>query len=151
MIFRARVLAGVEPDPSVFWSDGLSGAVDLVTLVLTSDVNHNIDATLTLGMSTPEFLLTFSGTGNAESAIETSFVGTGGVLPVDLDDLFSAGFVPSASVSEFTVGLETSLAITANEVPEPVSMLLFGSGLAAMLAWKRRRQASFGNDHLDTA
>jgi hypothetical protein len=148
MTVRMRVLPGVESDPAVFWSDGLPGAVDLFTLTLISDSSHNVDAQLTPGAGSSDFLLDFVGLGSAESAIESAFQGTGGRLLTDLNDFFTAGFTPAGSVSEFTVGFERMLQLGANEVPvpvpEPATLALLGLGLVLMLATRLRRVGESG-------
>lgn len=138
--YRARVLPGVEADPDAFWDDLAPGALDLFELVLTSDVNHVVDAQLTVGSSNSDFVIDTSGVAGAESAIESAFAGQNGVLPADLSDLFTVGFDPTNAVSEFTFGIQQLNNLVANEVPEPASIGLWTVGLfAAGYLWRKRR------------
>ncbi len=59
MLFRARVSPGVVGNPQEFWADGLSGAIDLYTLQITSDEDQNVNAALEFGESTAGFTLDY--------------------------------------------------------------------------------------------
>jgi hypothetical protein len=143
LTFRARIVPYAEPDPLPFWSDGLPGAVDLFTLTLTSDINHHVTATLVAGASDSDFTLNFSGFSTAPGTIASAFDSTG-LLNTDLNNVFSAGFVPSSSLSAYTLGFDTEADLAMSEkpgpVPEPSAFALAvvgGLGLAAAV-WRRR-------------
>lgn len=143
MKVRFRVAPGVVSDPEEFWSDGLAGAVDLFTLTLQSDELFNVTATLLVGESTGDFLVTEVGTAAAAALIEAAFAGNQGRLLADLEDVFTVGFAPLAGVSEYTVGYRREANLAAWEpIPEASSALLAAVGAAALAAGcAARRQA----------
>ncbi len=131
MVFRARVAPGVFLDGGDFWSDMVPDAIDLYTLTLTSDVNHVISAALSFAANTTDFALDFKNnlgmafnpTDPAEVALLEAAIGaafSGGQLNSDLANVLTVGFVPSGSVSEFTLGGRTGITLTAVETGEPV-------------------------------
>jgi len=105
----------------------------LLELILTSDVNHVVNAQLSFGTSTSAFTLNFSGTAaGIENTIEAGFAN--GSLSGDLNDLLTVGFVPSTSVQAYTFGTRTTLDVGSIEVvPEPGTRTFLLGGLGAML------------------
>jgi len=141
MRFVGRVSPGEISDPDAFWLS-LGSGIDLFTLEITSDADHNIDADLRYGTGTGDFALDFSlPEGDVESLIETAFL-PNGALGVDLVGLFRVGFVPSARMSAFTLGQRTVLNLAGREPFVPEARNWVGPlGLLAMpaVAWLRRR------------
>ncbi|MBX9792397.1 MAG: PEP-CTERM sorting domain-containing protein [Pirellulales bacterium] len=130
---RFRVAPGVITDPETFWSDGLSGAIDMVTLKLQSDAASHVTATLATGASSGDFLVDTSGVAGAKAAIEGAFDGAGGQLPGTLEDVFSVSFAPQGGVTEYTIGVQPTLDLAAWElavVPEPSSAAMAALGMA---------------------
>jgi hypothetical protein len=145
MVFTGRVAPGVVTDPDAFWSSAASGSVDLFTLTLTSDLNHDVTPVLSFGHNTSQFTLDYKNQAGINfdpfdpldptlSSIEATIASAfnpEGMLDKDLTNLFTVGFIP-ASISEFTLGSQSGLTLTAAEVPipEPSTWLLLGAGLA---------------------
>jgi hypothetical protein len=143
MLFAARVAPGVIGDPSAFWDTTPPGALDLFTLQLSYDPATGVTPLLTLGSSGGAFALDAHGADVAgiEAQIRAAFLG--GTLTTDLNDLFTVGFTPDASLTEFTLGKFDSLTLNEVEVPEPGSLVLAGVGFAGLAALARaRRRAS---------
>jgi hypothetical protein len=142
MSFHARVAPGVVNDPQTFWSDGLSGAVDLFSLTVQSDANFNVQANLVVGASSADFAIDSSGVAAATAALQNAFQGNGGQLANSLVDLFTVGFVPQG-LQEYTVGYMTELNVAAWETPEPSTGALFGVGafLLAVISGPRWRRS----------
>jgi hypothetical protein len=154
MVFTGRVAPGVITDPDTFWSTGVTGAVDLFSLTLTSDLNHDITALLSFGRSTSQFTLDykdqagssfdpfdpFNNTVRSIEATIASAFNSAGALDTDLINLFTVGFVPT-SASEFTLGSQDALTLTAAEVsvPEPSSWLLLAAGVIGFAGVSRGR------------
>ena len=140
--FRFRVAPGAVSDPDLFWSSGLPGAVDLFTLKLQSDASFGVNATLATGTTTSNFVLDTTDTDTAEMTIENAFLGTGGRLPGDLENIFSVGFVPQANLAEYTIGFEREVMLTAreNNLPAPASSMLLLTGGILLLANRVRRR-----------
>jgi hypothetical protein len=162
MAFSARVAPGVVNDPDVFWGGKPSGSVDLFNLTISSGPSRDITPVLKFGSSTAGFALDYrDSSGNPiapsnpasvagiESQIKSAFVG--GALTTDLTDLFTVGFVPSGSVSEYTLGKQDSSMLPAVEplsVPEPAPLTLTALGALAYaaVASRRRRNRKRGRD-----
>ena len=147
MVFEARVASGFISDPAAFWSDSLSGN-DLYNLTITSDINHAVTARLTsFGTSISGFSVDPQSSmqiNAIQSAIAADF-NPDGTLNSDLADLFTAGFVPSGSVSEYTLGYRETFNLGAAEVAvaEPSSLVLLSSGGLCLLGYAcyRRKRA----------
>jgi hypothetical protein len=152
MVFMGRIAPGVISDPDAFWS-GVAGNVDLFSLTLTSDLNHDVTPVLSFGRSTSQFTLDYKNqagidfnpfdpsdptVNSIKTAIASAF-NKEGALDTDLTNLFTVGFVP-ISTSEFTLGSQADLTLTAAEVPipEPATWLLLGSFLAGLAGAARR-------------
>jgi hypothetical protein len=163
MTFRARVAPGAIADPSSFWPDGAAppGAIDLYTLVLTSDINHVVHAQLSFGAGTSNFGLDYTDALGMPidpnnpaqiQAIEAEIAGSfsGGNLTTDLNNLFTVGFVPATTganpIQEFTAGSDNTLFLTANELPapEPGSLTLLCIGALGLVIHARRARHGSG-------
>lgn len=156
MTFQDRVSPGVVSDPDAFFSSGLTGAIDLYTVTLTSDANGNISSALSFGASSSDFTLDFrDAAGNifdptspADLAHLNAII-TGafsnGTLSSDLD-LFTVGFVPRTTganpISEFSTGGATTVNLGALETatPEPSSWVCLAGCLSGGAFCLRRRQ-----------
>lgn len=155
MVFTGRVAPGVNADPVAFWSDGLSGAIDLYTLTLTSDSNHHITPVLSFARGTSQFTLDYKNqsgvsfdpfdpvdmTVNLIEALIASAFAPDGTLGIDLSDLFTVGFVPTGP-TEFTLGGQDLLVLGAAEVqlPEPGMPVLVATSILALLVCRWRRK-----------
>lgn len=151
MVFRGRVAPGAVTSVESFWDAAPAGAIDLYTLTLGIDAGHLVHADLQLGASNPFFALNFqNGAGQAfdptdptavaavEAGIASSFIN--GTLASTLSNVLTAGFVPAAGSSEFTLGNSSQLHCEAYEPPVPAPgpvTLLAAAGLASL---RRRRR-----------
>lgn len=148
MGYTLRVAPGVLSDPDTFWS-APEGAIDLYSVRISADNTMNISVDLEFGQSTSQFALDFKDSmGNpfdpmdpqAVDLIIQQIIGafTNGEVLVDLNDVFSVGFVPLGGLDSYTSGLYSTVELPGIEVPAPgfTTMLLLGG----ILASRRRRQ-----------
>jgi hypothetical protein len=153
MVFNARVAPGILTSGSTLFGANVTGAIDLYTLILTTDIHHAVQAALTFGSSTSAFTLdflnnngqVFDPTNPASVAALQAFISnsfSNGVLNADLNNAFTVGFVPSNGTSEFSLGYQQiyNLAGVETQVPEPSSWLLFATGLGALARGRAGRK-----------
>lgn len=143
MSWRARVAPGLTSEPAAFWSDGAEGAIDLYSLLLTIDPDHQVHADLSFGSSNSFFDVDVHDVdGNLVSpgdlpafteAMESLIAGSfaNGALTVPLSDLFSAGFVPTtAAEGDYTLGNSGSQTWNGAEpVPGPAALAIAATSM----------------------
>jgi hypothetical protein len=125
----------------------------LFSLTLTGDGQGNVSAGLLFGSSNSNFSLDFRDSlGNVFSPsdpakiqqIQNSIVSafSHGTLTADLSDLFTVGFTPTASTTEFTLGKEDAATVNGVETPLPTTAWMglvgLGSLIGVRLASRRR-------------
>ncbi|GMV24484.1 MAG: hypothetical protein AMXMBFR58_05150 [Phycisphaerae bacterium] len=148
-VFTARVAPGVEYDPDEFWSGGWEGDhIDLYSLFIVRLGANDMMVGLAFGSSTDQFTLDFrlgDGTpfdptdparlSEITSAIASEF--TDGHLDHDLTDIFCVGFVPSPTLTSFTVGQAFEAVAAGVELPAPASVLILGAIPIALISRRR--------------
>jgi hypothetical protein len=151
MLFESRLASGSIGDPETFWDDSLPNCIDLYSLLITSDENYNINVDLAFGASTSLFTLDFRDSGGVafdptnplaietiEEQIRDAFAN--GAVTEDLTNVFTVGFVPTALVTEYTLGDYDKNQLSGPEpaaIPEPATLVLMLTGLGLFV--RRRR------------